>query len=116
LPEIHDEINPLLPYYRRKIEQLMEANSTQVIAQISKEIVEFLEEVINRDMVNEYFHLFVENPDKISGDYRDLMRKDDLINQDIAVEKADGVVEGNALDMKTLLRETSSPGMASIIL
>ncbi len=110
LPEIHDEINPLLPYYRRKIEQLMEANSTQVIAQISKEIVEFLEEVINRDMVNEYFHLFVENPDKISGDYRDLMRKDDLINQDIADEKAAGDEEVHDEEMKTWHRETSSPG------
>lgn len=110
-PEINDQINNMLPIFRNNLERLFDAASTSDVSEITRQIVELTHAYINKDMINDYFHLPHLITDAETGlSYSDLLRKDPLRNDDQAEESASGDEEVFDEEMKTWHRETSSPG------
>ncbi|KRG09447.1 vWA domain-containing protein [Lederbergia galactosidilytica] len=110
IPQIHPDIDQVITLYRENLERLFDANSTEEIAHICTQIVQLLEGVVKRDLLNDYFHLHISETEDQSADYRDLLRKDQLINDDQSDKKATGDEEFFKEEMKTWHRETSDPG------
>ncbi|MCJ7841176.1 hypothetical protein MUB24_09760 [Lederbergia sp. NSJ-179] len=110
IPGIHPKLNPLIPLYRRNLESFFDAASTNDVAENCMAIVTLLENDLKRDLLNDYYHLHHDQKENQSADYRDLLRKDTLINNDQAKEKAEGDEEFFKEEMKTWHRETSEPG------
>lgn len=110
IPGIHADINPVLSPYRKKLEYLFDARSTNDVAKNCMQIVTLLEDFVKRDLLNDYFHLHNSETQEQPINYRDLLRKDKLINDDQSEEKAAGDEEFFKEEMKTWHRETSEPG------
>ncbi|MBO0995129.1 vWA domain-containing protein [Bacillus sp. SD088] len=110
IPGIHANIDPVIVLYREKLERLFDAGSTDDVAKNCMQIVTLVEDVVQRDLLNDYFHLHHDEDEGQHVDYRDLLRKDKLINNDQSEEKATGDEEFFKEEMKTWHRETSEPG------
>ncbi|MCM3109430.1 vWA domain-containing protein [Lederbergia lenta] len=110
-PQLNAQVNEMLPLYRSNLEKLFDATTTAEVADISLQIAELVESYINKDMINDYFHLPQLDAEDVSGQtYSELLRKDPLKNDDQAEESASGDEEVFNEEMKTWHRETSDPG------
>ncbi|MDG5470484.1 VWA domain-containing protein [Jeotgalibacillus sp. ET6] len=110
-PSIQPEISLAQPFIQQQIQRSFEAKSTQQSAAISYELCSLLEEILPKDMLNEYFHL----PEKIMQEweqltYDHLKRRDPLINDDQQEEDATGEEEVMEEEFKTWHRESSDKG------
>ncbi|MCR2820133.1 vWA domain-containing protein [Lederbergia panacisoli] len=110
LPSLNENIDSLMPLLRSTVEHLYDASSTIEVAEICHSIVRLLENNINRDMVNDYFHLYLNPLETQDMHYNDLLRKDPLINDDKVDEKSSGNEEVFEEELKTWHRETKTPG------
>ncbi|MBS4217412.1 hypothetical protein KHA96_03680 [Bacillus sp. FJAT-49711] len=110
LPSVSENIDPFMPILRSKVERLYDASSTIEIAKICQSIVKMVEKKINRDMINDYFHLYINPLETQDIHYNDLLRKDPLINDDKIDEKSSGNEEVFDEEFKTWHRETKTPG------
>lgn len=85
VPFISNEIDSALPYLRAEASKCYEANSTSEIEKICLNIVEVLDDLLDRDMLNMYFLLpdFTEKEDLHDNQtFDDLKRKSELKNDD----------------------------------
>jgi len=83
-PEIHPKINQARPFILQQIQKAYEVNSTHQSAKLAIELCEVLEELLTKDMLNEYFHLPEKTMIKWEEEltFKDLKRKDPLANDD----------------------------------
>ncbi|MGG6431759.1 vWA domain-containing protein [Anoxybacillus sp. D401a] len=85
LPE---PIRSALPFVEREIRNVYDAKSTDHISHIVLTVVDVLNELLDADMLNTYFHL----PEYIYADQQedmeDIRRKDPLKNHDVLDEKS----------------------------
>lgn len=110
IPQYSESIDLIIPYIRNTISKFFEAKSTQDTVSICLEIVEVLDEALELDMLNEYFHLpekgfSLEEENGLNFD--DLKRKDPLQNCDVMDKKASGDEEILNEELRTWHRETS---------
>lgn len=110
IPFLNEEINLVLPFIQNQVMNFFDAKSTNDIARITLNIMEVLDEVLEQDMLNEYFHL----PEKMMKQlgeegvsFNDLIRKDPLQNDDQLEKKSTGEEEIFEEEMRTWHRETS---------
>ncbi|MGE8206419.1 vWA domain-containing protein [Heyndrickxia sp. NPDC080065] len=109
IPHYNEKIDLVVPYIRNSVSRFFETKSTKETVKICIEIVETLEDVLEQDMLNEYFHLpEIENDSVAEGlTFKDLKRKDPLQNNDVIDKKADGDEEVINEELRTWHRETS---------
>lgn len=112
VPKIHPQFELITPRFQTNLEAIFEAKSTRDIVTICQSIVLLLENEVKRDMINDYFHFHNDQVnDSYNGEeYRDLLRKDPLVNDDEFSEDPKGDEEFLKEEMKTWHRETSEMG------
>ncbi|QPC46555.1 vWA domain-containing protein [Mangrovibacillus cuniculi] len=107
IPAFPEQIKMLIPFLQRSMFSMVEARNTKQVSNIVLEMIETLDEIIEKDMLNEYFHLpeKVYTVDELGISFEDLKRQDKLANNDQtdeANEEADTFEE----EMKMWHRET----------
>ncbi|MDZ5711896.1 vWA domain-containing protein [Jeotgalibacillus haloalkalitolerans] len=111
-PDIHTDINRAKPFITQQIEKTHETKSTSDSVKICKALCEVVDELLKKDMLNEYFHL----PEKTIKNwadgltFEDLKRKDALINDDTEKEKPSGNEEVEDEEFKAWHRESEEKG------
>lgn len=55
IPSMHENIDMMIPYIERQLIRVYEADSTEQIAKITEDLMEGLDEVLEKDMLNTYF-------------------------------------------------------------
>ncbi|KMY53933.1 hypothetical protein AC623_08120 [Bacillus sp. FJAT-27231] len=111
-PLMNESIDAAMPFIQRSIMNFYDARSTAEVIKVSQGIVEVLEEVVERDILNHYFHLPEFSAEQgFTGDtYHDLKRKDPLANDDQLEEEKTGEEEIIDEEFRTWHRETSELG------
>ncbi|WP_113929211.1 VWA domain-containing protein [Bacillus sp. P14.5] len=109
---INERIDLAMPYISSTLSKLYETTSTGDVSRICLELMEVFEEILEKDMLNEYFHLpeKVYSPDEQGVTIEDLKRKDPLQNDNTLEEKSTGEEEVFEEEMRTWHRETSDKG------
>ncbi|KUP06420.1 hypothetical protein Q75_07720 [Bacillus coahuilensis p1.1.43] len=110
-PYMKEEIQLALPFLQRELQGFFEAKSTKEIVEICLIVMDVLEEILSKDMLNEYFHL-PEEAYKIDfqREFDELKRKDALKNDDEI--DPDGEEEVFEEKMEMWHRETSESSEA----
>jgi nitric oxide reductase activation protein len=111
MPLLSESLNRALPFIESKIFQVFEVNTTKAVIKIVLDIMDVLEEMLEKDMLNTYFYL----ADLPYGSYQanslfdELKRKSKLKNKDSLedAKKGDEDVHGDKLP--TWHSETSKP-------
>ncbi|MCA1058573.1 hypothetical protein LCL96_06480 [Rossellomorea aquimaris] len=110
---INEDIDMAMPFIHGQITRFFETGSTRDVVKVALEIVEVVDEIVRKDMLNEYFHLpedVYETVDPFNETFDDLKRKDPLQNQDILEEESTGEEEVMDEEFRTWHRETSDKG------
>ncbi|MEH7237557.1 vWA domain-containing protein [Bacillus sp. JJ1562] len=111
VPPINDKIDLIIPFLRSQISKVFDSKNTKDIVKISKEIINVLEDVLEEDMLNTYFHLpeleYETLEDGLTID--DLKRKDKLKNNDVLDDAKKGDEDIHEEKFETWHRETSTP-------
>ncbi|RLQ95421.1 vWA domain-containing protein [Falsibacillus albus] len=108
VPTITEKIELALPFIRQQLMKVYESKSTKENINICLELIDVLDEIVEKDMLNEYFHL----PEKVyfkeetSETFDDLKRKDPLKNRDVQEKEKEENEEVFEEEMKTWHRET----------
>ncbi|MGM0845284.1 MAG: vWA domain-containing protein [Bacillota bacterium] len=109
---INERIDLSMPFIKSALSKFYETTSTKEVSRICLELLEVFEEILEKDMLNEYFHL----PEKVFSleehgmTIDDLKRKDPLQNDDTLEEKSNGEEEVFEEEMEAWHRETSDKG------
>ncbi|BCB04280.1 vWA domain-containing protein [Bacillus sp. KH172YL63] len=110
---INEEIDLAMPFIHRQITRFFETRSTQDVVGVCLEIVEVVDEIVRRDMLNEYFHLpedVYEEEEPLGDTFEDLKRKDPLANQDVLEKESTGEEEVFDEEFRTWHRESEEKG------
>ncbi|MEH7382124.1 hypothetical protein V7138_16815 [Bacillus sp. JJ1533] len=111
IPPIQEKIDLVLPFLRSQIAKVFDSKSTKDIIKICVDIIDVLEDVLDEDMLNTYFHLpeleYDILEDGITID--DLKRKDKLKNNDMLDDVKKGDEDIHEEKFETWHRETSTP-------
>jgi nitric oxide reductase activation protein len=106
---INENIDLAMPYIRNTLTRFFETKSTKDVAEVVLEMVEVLDEILENDMLNTYFHLpenvYEQEEHDLTID--DLKRKDPLKNCDVLDKKKDGDEDIHDDILPTWHRETS---------
>ncbi|MBM7647731.1 nitric oxide reductase activation protein [Bacillus ectoiniformans] len=108
-PSINEPVDAAMPFIRQTLMRFYETKSTQETITCCLELIDVLEELLARDMLNTYFHLpDLSAPLEDSGDtFDDMRRKDPLANQDVLDQEKTGEEEILEEEFRTWHRETS---------
>ncbi|OIU71426.1 nitric oxide reductase activation protein NorD [Rossellomorea aquimaris] len=112
-PAINEEIDLAMPYLQSAITRFYETNSTSDVAGICLQVIDVVEEIVRKDMLNEYFHLpedAHEQNDIPVDNFEDMKRKDPLANHDVLEEESTGDEEVIDEEFRTWHRETEDKG------
>ncbi|RIW35043.1 VWA domain-containing protein [Bacillus salacetis] len=109
---INHRIDMAMPFIKHSLSKFFDAGTTKDISRICLELIDVFEDILEKDMLNEYFHLpekvYAQDEKGITID--DLKRKDPLQNDDTLDEKSTGEEEVFEEEMRTWHRETSDKG------
>ncbi|OAS85302.1 vWA domain-containing protein [Metabacillus litoralis] len=111
MPILSDSVDRALPFIESKIFQVYEVNTTKAVIQIVLDIMDVLEEMLEKDMLNTYFYL----ADLPYGSYEtnslfdELKRKSKLKNKDSLEEAKKGDEDVHGDKLPTWHSETSKP-------
>ncbi|MFT4414048.1 vWA domain-containing protein [Fredinandcohnia humi] len=111
IPPIQEKIDFVLPYLRNKIVSVFDAKLTKDIITICIDMMDVLEEVIDDDLLNTYFHLPELEYNLIEDGltFDDLKRKDKLKNNDVLDDVKKGDEDLHEDKLPTWHQETSTP-------
>ncbi|WP_421378728.1 vWA domain-containing protein [Bacillus salacetis] len=111
---INDRIDLAMPFIKDSLSKFYETRSSKDVSRICLELMDVFEEILEKDMLNEYFHLpeKVYDLDEKGLTMDDLKRRDPLQNDDTLEEKSTGEEEVFEEEMRTWHRETSDKGDA----
>lgn len=111
LPSIQKEMDFVVPMIRNQLTNVYEAKSTTDIMWITDEIIEVLEEVVEKDLLHTYFILpeleSIENETALTFD--ELKRVNQLDNDDSLPDVKEGDEDVHEDNLPTWHRETSKP-------
>ncbi|WP_404403306.1 vWA domain-containing protein [Jeotgalibacillus malaysiensis] len=111
-PYIQADLNQAKPFITQQIEKVHETKTTADSVKICTTLCEVVDELLKKDMLNEYFHL----PEKTIQHWADgltfddLKRKDELINNDTEKEEPSGDEEVEDEEFKAWHRESEEKG------
>ncbi|KKB35424.1 vWA domain-containing protein [Bacillus thermotolerans] len=110
-PLINKEIEGAMPFLQRSIMSMFEVRSTREVIRLTEDITEVLEEILEKDALNQYFHLPELSLNEDEGErFDDLKRKDPLANDDRLEKEKTGEEEIEEEEFRTWHRETSDLG------
>ncbi|WP_096154451.1 vWA domain-containing protein [Bacillus sp. FJAT-45066] len=108
---INKPLDLALPYIRKEAEKAYEAKSTREIKKLCENILDVLEDLLEKDMLNLYFLLpdFTELADTKDGlTFDDLKRKDGLKNDDVKDNTKKGEEDTHEDKLPTWHRESET--------
>ncbi|PAQ13996.1 hypothetical protein CD798_12650 [Bacillaceae bacterium SAOS 7] len=111
-PSMNEELDRAMPFIQSSVLRFFETTSTKETVRICELLMEILDELLSKDMLNEYVHL----PDSMNwfSDekemFQDMKRQDPLANDDQLEEKKTGEEEVLDEEFRTWHRETSELG------
>jgi nitric oxide reductase activation protein len=108
VPFIHEDIQRVMPWVRQTLGQFFDATSTKEVVRVTLTLIEVLNEVLEKDMLNTYFYLperVYETESMLTID--DIKRKDPLNNCDVLDKSKKGDEEIHQDILRTWHRETS---------
>ncbi|MCG1020999.1 vWA domain-containing protein [Sutcliffiella horikoshii] len=112
VPSLNEDLDLAIPFLREEASKCYEAKSTSEILRSVKVIVEVLEELLEKDMLNTYFFLpdFTEKLEEEHGPtFDEMKRKSDLKNDDIKQkDKQDDEEDVHEDKLPTWHRESES--------
>jgi nitric oxide reductase activation protein len=112
-PSINEELDLAMPFLQSQITRFYETDSTAEVVKICLEIIDVVDEIVKKDMLNEYFHLpedAYEQTELAAETFEDLKRKDPLANHDVLEEESTGDEEVMDEEFRTWHRETEDKG------
>lgn len=111
VPALSENLDRTLPYIQTQIFQVFEASSTSHIIKIVLNVVEILEELLDKDMLNTYFYLadLPYESIKASSLFDELKRKSKLKNKDQIENAKKGDEDVHSDKLPTWHSETSKP-------
>ena len=111
IPSLSESIDRSIPYIESKLFQVFEVASTKQVIDIVLEIVDVLEEILEKDMLNTYFYLaeLPYNTILSSSLYDELKRKSKLKNKDVLEDAKQGDEDVHGDKLPTWHSETSKP-------
>ncbi|WP_121662451.1 vWA domain-containing protein [Metabacillus litoralis] len=111
IPSLSESIDRSIPYIESKLFQVFEVASTKQVIDIVLEIVDVLEEILEKDMLNTYFYLaeLPYNTILSSSLYDELKRKSKLKNKDALENAKQGDEDVHGDKLPTWHSETSKP-------
>ncbi|MFB1080935.1 nitric oxide reductase activation protein NorD [Jeotgalibacillus sp. JSM ZJ347] len=111
-PHIHPDLNRAKPFITQQIEKTHETKSTADSVKICTALCEVVDELLRKDMLNEYFHLPEKTIDHWAEGltFDDLKRKDELINDDTEEKGPSGDEEVEDEEFKAWHRESEEKG------
>ncbi|WP_203362693.1 hypothetical protein [Bacillus sp. REN10] len=109
---INEELDPAMPFILQTALRFFETTSTKETIQVCTLLLDVLDELLVKDMLNEYVHLpdltnWFNDDEEI---FQDIKRKDPLANDDSLEEKKTGEEEILDEEFRTWHRETSDLG------
>lgn len=111
IPSLSESLDRVLPFIESRVFQVFEAVSTTQIIRIALDVVDVLDEILEKDMLNTYFYLAELPYESIQEQslFDELKRKSKLKNKDSIedAKKGDEDVHGDKLP--TWHSETSKP-------
>jgi nitric oxide reductase activation protein len=109
---VNSRIDLAMPFIKESLSKFYETRSSKDVSRICLDLMDVFEEILDKDMLNEYFHLpeKVYSQDEKGLTIEDLKRKDPLQNDDTLEEKSTGEEEVFKEEMGTWHRETSDKG------
>ncbi|MFC0273916.1 nitric oxide reductase activation protein NorD [Metabacillus herbersteinensis] len=107
----HESIQLALPYLSSEIAKVFDAKDTREIMTIVLTIVEVLEDLVEKDMLNTYFFLPDLNYDevKLGSLFDEMKRKSKLKNNDVLIQDKNEEKDVHEDKLPTWHRETSKP-------
>ncbi|MFI2982954.1 MULTISPECIES: vWA domain-containing protein [Bacillus] len=111
IPSMHEHIDMMIPYIERQLIRVYEADSTEQIARITEDLMEGLDEVLEKDMLNTYFFLPELDYEKAAEEpLFESVKKAPSLSDDLTLpESSDGDEEIFEEKMNTWHRETEAP-------
>ncbi|MCA1030286.1 hypothetical protein LCL95_04440 [Bacillus timonensis] len=111
VPNINENINRLFPFIRQNVFHIFDTKSTKDVVKVCMEIMDVLDEVIESDMLNMYFHLPELKYELLMNEmtFDDLKRKDALKNNDKIDDAKEGDEDFHEEKLPTWHQETSKP-------
>lgn len=108
-PKLTDAIDLAVPFIQSQLLNLYEAQDTEAISKIVLTICEVLEDILEKDMLNMYFHLPLLNYSEVESGltFDDLKRKSKLKNDDILEQEKEDDEDIHEDKLPTWHRETS---------
>lgn len=111
LPVLHENLERALPFIETKLFSIYDATSTKDIINIVLDLLEVLEEILEKDMLNTYFYLPELSYGEFKGDslFDEMKRKSKLKNSDELKDAKTGEEDVHEDKLPTYHRETSKP-------
>jgi len=108
VPPIEERIDLAMPFIRQLLPKCYDAKSSSDVSNVVVEFIEVLDEILDRDMLNTYFHL----PEKgysnqVNSSFQNEKRTNPLENGDILLEDKKGDEDIHNEILPTWHRETS---------
>ena len=108
-----EKLDPVLPFMEQTLLPILEAKSTSDVCRYCLQVVEVLDDMLEKDMLNEYFHL----PESVylmedGGSWKDLKRKDPLACSDQMEKTKNEKEEIWKQEFQTWHRETKDEGQS----
>jgi len=108
VPAIEERIDLAMPFIRQQLPKCYDAKSSSDVSNIVIELIEVLDEILDRDMLNTYFHL----PEKgyanqVNSSFQNEKRTNRLENGDILPKDKEGDEDIHNELLPTWHRETS---------
>ncbi|MCM3005323.1 vWA domain-containing protein [Priestia koreensis] len=109
IPSITESLDLATPFIRSEISKAYEAKATSEIVTICLEVMDVLEDIVEKDMLNHYFHLAELDYEQLEQGLTmdDLKRKPKLANDDVLETDKDGDEDIHDETMPTWHQETS---------
>ena len=111
IPSMQEDIDMMIPYIERQLIRVYEADSTKEIARITEDLMEGLDEVLEKDMLNTYFFLPELDYEKAAEEplFESIKRAPSLSDDITLPESSDGDEDIHEEKMNTWHRETEAP-------
>jgi nitric oxide reductase activation protein len=111
MPLLSESLDRVLPFIESKIFQVFEVNTTKAVIKIVLDIMDVLEEMLEKDMLNTYFYLadLPYGSYQTNGLFDELKRKSKLKNKDSLEEAKKGDEDVHGDKLPTWHSETSKP-------
>ena len=111
IPTIQEKVDLVIPFLRAEVSKFFETKTTKDVVYVCMTIIEVLDEILENDILNTYFHLPDLDFERLENQltFDDLKRKSKLKNDDKLDDVQSGDEDVHSDTLPTWHQETSKP-------